>query len=297
MTNPSLLTRRAVIKSAALTALAVPLGSWLPAAFSADPAAPPTDGAAPNNRTHGIKFGVATISLEAESVDTVITVLKQLDIGYASLFRTHAPFEKGTAEACRLVAEKFRAGGITPSTTSVVNLTNDEVLMRHAFENVRAAGLSLMTCRPTLDSLPLAERLAREYDIRLAIHNHGPEDLLYPSPNEAFQAIQSLDTRIGLCLDVGHSMRARVDPALAIRRCAPRLFDVHLKDSFAIPGSKTDLPTEVGRGQLDIQAILRSLVEIRYAGVVAFEYERRGVNPMIGLAESVGFSRGMAAAL
>jgi inosose dehydratase len=297
MTHRPFLTRRDVVKSAALTALAVPLASWLPAAFSAESSAPPPGGAPQLDRTHGIKFGVATISLESEPVETVITVLKQLEIGYASLFRTHAPFEKGTPEACRLAAEKFRAGGITPSTTSVVNLTNDEILMRHAFENVRAAGLTLMTCRPTLDSLPLAERFAREYDIRLAIHNHGPEDVWYPSPNEAFQAIQSLDTRIGLCLDVGHSMRARVDPAEAIRRCAPRLFDVHLKDSFAIPGAKTDLPTEVGRGQLDIQAILRSLVEIRYAGVVAFEYERRGVNPMIGLAESVGFSRGIAATL
>ena len=154
-----------------------------------------------------------------------------------------------------------------------------------------------MTCKPTLDALPLVERFVKETGIRLAVHNHGPEDKIYPSPYSVLKAIEPYDKRIGLCLDVGHTMRAGVDPAKVIREAAPRLYDVHLKDSFAIAGAREDIPVEVGRGRIDIKSILAALLEVKYSGVAAFEYERIGVNPVTGVAESVGYVRGMLAAL
>lgn len=279
-------TRRDALKRVALSALALPLlgaGTRLAAA----------DTPAPRDRTRGLELGVASISLKDLAVDSVIGVLQHLEIRHVSIFRTHALFEKGEAADCRAVAQKFRDAGINPWTTSVVNLVNDEAAVRRAFDNVRAAGMTMMTCKPEPAALPLVERFVREYDIRLAIHNHGPEDQTYPSPLAAMKLIASLDPRIGVCIDVGHTMRARVDPAQVIRDCAPRLFDVHIKDTQAIPGAMQDLPTEVGRGQIDIQAILAALLDVKYTGAVAFEYERFGANAIAGLAESIGYVRGM----
>ena len=294
MTAPSLLTRRDAVKRAAVSVLALPFLNALPnlsAAESSDAAGPPRD------RVHGLKLGVATISLRDQPVASVVAILRQLEIGYVSIFRTHAPFETGTPEECRAAAEQFRRAGITVATSSVVYLTNNETAVRKAFENARAAGLTLMTCSPAPDALPLVERFVKEYGIRLAIHNHGPEDKFYRSPYEVLKLIEPYDSRIGLCLDVGHAMRARVNPAEAIRRCAARLYDVHLKDSRSTPGAMDDIPVEVGRGRMDIRAILAALIEIKYSGVAAFEYERLGVNPAIGLGESVGYVRGMLAAM
>lgn len=296
MPTKNSLTRRDAVKCAALSALAFPFLGTIATSQAAE-SAPVPPRPATRDRTRGIKLGVASISLQALPVAAVAAALQQLEIGYVSIFRTHAAFEKGTPEECRTAAEVFRAAGIAVATTSVVNLINDEVAVRRAFDNVRAAGLSLMTCRPVPEALPLVERFAKEYDIRLAIHNHGPEDAVYPGPEEIFKLIQRYDARIGLSLDVGHTMRTKADPAQAIRNCAARIYDVHLKDSLALPGALKDIPTEVGRGQMDIRAILAALIEIKYSGVVAFEYERLGVNPLIGLAESVGYVRGVLASL
>ncbi len=292
-----LLTRRAALKTAAFSALALPLLSSLPRLVAAEPASPAAPPAPDKSRINRLKLGVASISLKDLTPAGAAGVLKQLEIPTVSIFRTHAPFEKGTPDECRAAADAFRAAGVEPITTSVVNLIDDEAAMRRAFDNVRAAGLSMMTCKPTPASLKLAERFAKEYDFRLAIHNHGPEDTLYPSPYEAMKLIESLDARIGLCIDVGHTMRAHVDAAEAIHRCAARLYDLHIKDTLALPGTLKDMPVEVGRGQMDIRAILQALIDVRYTGAVAFEYERGNVNPTIGLAESVGYVRGLLAAM
>jgi inosose dehydratase len=245
------------------------------------------------SRTTALKLGIASISLRDLPVSSVISVLKQLEIGFISIHGAHASFEKDTPEKCAEVAKAFRDAGIEVATSSVVNLPNDEAAVRRAFENARTAGLTLMTCKPALDAYPLVERFVKETGIRLAVHNHGPEDTVYPSPYDVLKAIEPYDTRIGLCLDVGHTERAGVDSAKVIREAASRLYDVHLKDSIAIPGSLKDIPTEVGRGRIDIRAIIAALVETKYSGVAAFEYERVGVNPMLGVAESVGYVRGL----
>ncbi len=300
MLHDRLLTRRAAVKRAAFSAVAIPLlGSLSRLGAATSPTSTPADSTAPakKGRLGDLKLGVASISLKDLTAAGAAAVLKQLEIPCVSIFRTHAFFEKGDPDDCRKAAETFRAAGVEPATTSVVNLTNDEVAMRRAFDNVRAAGLSMMTCKPAPDCLKLAERFAREYDIRLAIHNHGPEDNLYPSPYEALKLIESLDSRIGLCIDVGHTMRAHVDPAESIRKCASRLYDLHIKDTLAIAGTLKDMPTEVGRGRIDTRGVLAALLDVNYTGPVAFEYERGNVNPTLGLAESVGFVRGTLATL
>jgi len=295
-------SRRDVLKAAAVSALTWPLlKSPLSAAdngaSTATAATDATDGAKARAREHGLRLGVASYSMRMMTLDETIATLAVLRIRNIALFRTHCDWEKASVEECRAVGAKLRAAGLTLSGSGVVNLPNDEKKLRQAFENVRAAEMATMVCKPEIAALPLVEKLVKEYDQKIAIHNHGPEDKVFPSPRHAFEAVKSLDARIGLCIDIGHAARAGEEPSAAIRHYAARVYDLHMKDSLAIAGSTKDLPMEVGAGHLDIRGVLTALRDINYSGVVAFEYEKTAANPVTGLAESIGFVRGMLAAL
>ena len=152
-------------------------------------------------------------------------------------------------------------------------------------------GIGVMVCAPPIDALPLLDRLVKEYDVKLAIHNHGPEDKQFPTPYDAYKLVRKLDPRLGLCVDVGHCARGGANPAKAILDCRDRVFDIHLKDINSVaPNGKA---IEVGRGVLDIPAILKALRKIKFQGNVGFEYEKDMNDPMLGLAESVGYVRGV----
>jgi inosose dehydratase len=179
----------------------------------------------------------------------------------------------------------------------VVNLGTDEAKCRKAFENVKAVGMPTMVCKPEVAALPLVEKLAKEYDQKLAIHNHGPEDKVWPSAYDVWKAIEKLDARVGMCLDVGHTHRAGVNPVEAIRKCASRLYDIHMKDTQAITGATRDIAVEIGTGSLDVRGMLKALLDTKYNGVVTIEYEKVGGNPVIGLTESVGYLRGLLAGM
>ena len=147
---------------------------------------------------------------------------------------------------------------------------------------------------PNHEYLDLVEQKVAEYDIRLAIHNHGPTDQAYPTPESAYELIRDRDPRMGLCIDVGHTQRAAVDPAESAERFADRLHDVHIKDVTAATAEGST--TEIGRGVVDIPRFLRTLLEIEYGGTVSFEFEKDANDPLPGTAESVGYVRGVLAA-
>lgn len=252
-------------------------------------------GCASERRPSGLKLGVASYSLAKKTPEEVIAVLKGLHIQYVSLYRTHCPWA-GSADDCRQAAKKFTDAGLTVTGSGVIELPKNEGLVRRAFENAKAAGLPMMVCKPDPSALPMIEKYVQRYDIRLGIHNHGPEDKVYPSPYDAWKIIQPFDMRIGLCIDVGHAYRAGTDPAEAIRTCRERLYDIHLKDLVMAHGETKESPTEVGKGQLDIKGILAALKEINYQHIVAFEYEKRVADPVPGLTESVAYVRKVLAA-
>jgi sugar phosphate isomerase/epimerase len=150
---------------------------------------------------------------------------------------------------------------------------------------------------PDRDTLLLTERFVREYDMRLAFHNHGPEDRIFPSPYDVWTAVQPYDPRLGLCIDVGHSARAGVDPVLAILKCRSRLYDVHMKDTLAGVGDRKDRPVGLGFGRLDIRGIIAALLEVGYRYQVGLEDELESADPIPGIAQSLGYMRGMLASL
>lgn len=300
MLQPRILTRREALKTGALSALALPLlGTPLALTLGgcATTSAPAPDALSSVGREHGLRLGMASVSTRMMSLDETIATLKVLRLVNTGLFKTHCNWETVTTAEARAVGEKLRAARLTLTGSGVINLPNDEAKLRKIFDNVRAAGMATMICKPEPAALPLLDKLVKEYDQRLAIHNHGPEDKVFPSPDHVWRAIEPFDARIGFCIDVGHAARAGADPADVLRKYAARLYDVHMKDSVALVGAVKDLPMEIGAGHLDIRGMLRALLDIKYSGVVSFEYEKPTGNPVTGLAESLGYVRGLLAAM
>jgi len=236
-------------------------------------------------------LGVATVSLKSLPLDNMLAAVKRIGLDAISLHRAHSPWENQPGQ-WREIADKIRAAGVTVRCCGVLALKNDEAAMRRMMDYVGALGLSLFSCSVEPAALPLLEKLVREYDLHAAIHNHGPEDKVWPGPRSIWDAIQPFDARIGLCLDIGHSYRAGEDPADAIRRYRARLLDVHLKDSAAGVGQE-DIPVEMGRGKMDLCAVLTALIGTGYRENVWLEYEKDPNDPVPGLAESTGYVRGL----
>ncbi|HEY3119701.1 MAG TPA: sugar phosphate isomerase/epimerase, partial [Vicinamibacteria bacterium] len=234
----------------------------------------------------------ASYTLRKMPLDAAIRAIQRVDLHYVSIKDAHLPMNS-TAEERRAVAQRFKDAGITPLSCGNVSMENDAANIRHAFEYARDAGLPTIVCSPHPDSMPLLDAAVKEFDIRLAIHNHGPEDKRFPSPYDVWKAVQPYDKRIGLCIDVGHTARAHVDPAEAVRRCRERLYDCHFKD-IASTDEKAGT-VEAGRGVLDLPSILRALLDVKFPHLMSFEYEKDENDPLPGLAETVGYTKGLLA--
>src|SRR4051812_30481902 len=243
MPTDNSLSRRRLLASAAFTAAA-----------AAIPSATFAQTKPPGDPLHNLKIGVASYSLRKMNVETAIKTIQRVGLKYVSLKDMHLPL-KGTPEQLKHGVKLFTDAGITPISCGVVALRGNEAQIRSAFEYVKNAGIPTMVCDPAPASMELIDKIVKEYDIRLAIHNHGPEQKDWPSPYEPFNAIQNLDPKIGLCIDVGHTARAKVNPAEAILKCQSRLFDLHFKDIDSTdPKGK---PIEGGRGVLNLKSILQ----------------------------------------
>jgi len=148
---------------------------------------------------------------------------------------------------------------------------------------------------PTPQILPRIEKFVKEYDIRFAIHNHGPEDKVWPSPLDVLKAVKNMDPRMGCCIDVGHCERAGTDVVQAIHEVGPRLFDMHIKDLTSFQSKESQVA--VGQGIMPIRGIFEALIATGYKGFVDLEYEIHGDDPMPGVIESFGFMRGVLAGM
>jgi len=241
---------------------------------------------------HGLKVGCATytFSQQFKTAEEAIKGIQRVGLTYCSIKDVHLPF-KSTTEERKATVEKFKAAGITPLSVGNVTLKNDEKQVREMFEYTRDVGVPVMVCAPDKAALPICEKMVKEFDIKMAIHNHGPEDKNFPSPYDVLDAVKDMDERIGCCIDVGHAARAGADPAEAVAKAGKRLYDVHLKDLERI--EKKSVPIECGRGVLDIKGILAALLKLNFQGHVGFEHERDMKDVMPGLSEDVGYVRGV----
>jgi inosose dehydratase len=289
MDRTSPLSRRGFVGLAASAAALGPIAAGPSRAIAQSPdSGPATD------PWLGLKIGVASYTFSRLPLEATIKGIRRVDVHYVSIKEAHLPL-KSTADQRKAVVAKFREAGLTPLSCGVIGMKDDDSALRNAFEYARDAGIPTIVCSPVRDVLPALERLVKEFDIKLAIHNHGPKDKLWPSPLDVWEAVQKLDQRIGICVDVGHTAHCGVDPAEAIRTCAARLYDVHMKD---LKGKGPDAPPiEVGRGVLDIRGILKALRDVGFSGHVGLEHEKDMTDPLPGVAECIGYIRGTLAAM
>jgi inosose dehydratase len=245
---------------------------------------------APTDPWLGLKMGIATYTFIKLPLDSAIAGVKRVDLHYASIKDAHLPL-KSTSDERKAVAKKFKDAGVTLLSCGNISPGDKEASIRNMFEYARDAGIPTIVCSPTKASLSTLDRFVKEFDIKIAIHNHGPEDKTWPSPIGVWEAVQPFDERLGLCIDVGHTARTGVDPAEAIRKCAPRLHDLHIKDIAVASGSSK--PVELGRGVLDLRGILQALLDIKFAGHVGLEFEKNLNDPIPGTAESIGYLKGV----
>ena len=248
---------------------------------------------AKNGKPSPIHLGMCSYTFREFDRAHVIQFMKELKLTdlNAKDVKDHLPMTPPSATDEAVAA--YKAAGIKLTAVGTVYFPKDEdddIRMR--FDYAKRAGVKVIVAGdPTPETLPRIEKFVKEYDIRFALHNHGPEDKIWHSPLDVLKAVQNMDPRMGCCIDVGHTARAGVDPVEAIKAVGPRLFDVHIKDLADMKVKESQVA--VGEGKMPVRQIFEALIAIKYPGHVDLEYEINGTDPMPGATKSIQYMRGV----
>jgi sugar phosphate isomerase/epimerase len=280
-------SRRDFVRSSALAATALLSPNSAFASFGEHP----TSEAPPR-----LRLGVASYTFRNFERAKLIGFLKQLNVSMVNLkdVKDHLPFDAQPESAA---LADYAAAGLKLHAAGTIYFEKDEDAdIRAKFEYCKRAGIPVIVAGdPAPETLSRIEKFVREYDIRFAIHNHGPEDKLWHSPLDVLKAVKGLDPRIGCCIDVGHTVRAGTDVVQAIREVGPRLFNVHMKDLTDFQDKESQVA--VGEGKMPVPKIFQALAAIGYQGFVDLEYEIDPDDPMPGVLASFAYMRGVLAGL
>ena len=242
-----------------------------------------------------LKLGVASYSLRKFPFEKALEMAKACDAKYINFKDVHMPRTE-PLEATKAARAKVEAAGFVIMGGGTIDMKKpDEAAIRKDFEYAKAGGFPLIVAAPSLESLDIVEKLAKEFQIKIAIHNHGPEDKIFPSPYDAYKSIKGRDKMMGLCVDIGHTWRAGVDPSKAVVELRDRVYDLHVKDLANL--KERDSQVIVGKGAIDFPALFRALIKTNYTGHVGLEYEINENDPLPGMLQSFAYMRGVVAAL
>jgi len=242
-----------------------------------------------------LKLGVASYSFREFNRKIAIAGIKKLNTPYVNFKDFHLPLNTNKTDMEKFHKDVDKAGLTILGGGNVSFQKVDENDIRSKFEYAKAAGMPLIVCAPTHETLPLMEKYVKEYNIKIALHNHGPEDKHFPTPQSVLEAVKNMDPRCGLCMDIGHTSRTGVDIVESIIEAGPRLLDMHTKD-LADPMAK-DSQVPVGDGKLPIPRIFAQLVKMKYNGCVNLEYEVQADSPLPGMMKSFAYMRGVLAGI
>jgi sugar phosphate isomerase/epimerase len=283
----STFSRRNFVRSGALVAAACSVGGTASALADLTQA-----GGAPSP----IRLGMASYTFRNFTRAQLIGFMKQLNLTglNAKDAKDHLPMAPD--EEAKALADYVAAGIELHAAGTVYFPKDEEDDVRAKFEYAKRAGIKVIVAGdPAPATLPRIEKFVREYDIRIAIHNHGPEDKIFPSPLDVLKAVKGMDPRMGCCIDVGHCVRADTDVIQAIHAAGARLFNMHMKDLTSFTEKESQVA--VGEGKMPIRAIFEALIKIKYPGWVDLEYEINGDSPMPGVTESFAYMRGVLAGM
>ena len=236
-----------------------------------------------------IKLGVASYSFRKFSREQAIQMTKALGTPYLNVKDFHLPLTS-TPEQIAVARKEFAENKIVLVGCGNISFSRDDPDdIRSKFEYAKQAGFPLIVCAPTHVTLPKLEKYVQEFNIKIAVHNHGPEDKNFPTPQSVLAVVKNMDPRCGLCIDAGHTARAGVNVVESIAEAASRLLDMHIKDLSDPVAKESQVP--VGEGKLPIPQIFGQLAKMKYEGSVNLEYEVQPEDPMPGMRKSFAYLR------
>lgn len=235
------------------------------------------------------KIGMAGYTFAKFGLDTTLETMQRADVHYLCIKDFHLPLNS-TDEQIKAFHEKLKSKGVTGYAVGPIYMRSTEEIDR-AFAYAKRVGVKLIVGVPNYELLPYVDKKVKEYDFKYAIHLHGPDIKTYPDAEDVWNHVKDLDPRIGMCLDIGHDTRNGKDPVADLKKYRTRVFDIHIKDVTGT--TKLGYSLEVGRGIIDIPAFVKMLRKVGYTGMCSLEHEKDMKNPFMGIAESIGYFRGV----
>ena len=243
------------------------------------------------NGLNTFSIGMAGYTFKEFTVEKTIEMMKRIGVANLSLKDFHMPMNSNK-EQINAIIGKVKSAGINVYTVGVVYMKTQESVDQ-AFEYAKMAGVKMIVGAPDYGLLTYVEKKIKTYDFKMAIHNHGPDNPLYPNATDIWNHIKDLDARIGICIDIGHTTRDGQDPSVDILKYSPRIYDMHIKD--VDKATKDGKTVEMGRGIINIPKVVETLRKIKYSGSCSLEFEKDMTDPLPGIAESIGYLKGVMA--
>jgi len=236
------------------------------------------------------KISMAGYTFRFFDIDQTLGMMKRVNVNYLCIKDFHLKLD-ATQEECDAFQEKLKINGVTGYAVGPIYMDKSVSQIDEAFEYAKRAGVKMIVGIPKYEDLAYVDKKVKEYNFKYAIHIHGPDNPLYPNAKNVWDHVKNLDPRIGICLDIGHDARDGFDPVDDMKKYYTRVHDIHIKDVTS--ANKQGSCCEMGRGILDIPAFVKMLRKVKYAGACSLEYEKDMRDPLAGIAESIGYFKGV----
>lgn len=235
------------------------------------------------------KIGMAGYTFVNFDLNKTLEIMKRVDVRYLCIKDFHLPIN-ATEQQIADFKSKLAANNVEGYAIGPIYMKSEQQI-DDAFAYAKRVGVKLIVGVPDVELLPYVDKKVKEYDMHYAIHLHGPDIKLYPNATDVWNHTKDLDPRIGMCLDIGHDLRDGQDPIADLKKYKSRVFDVHIKD--VTDNTKAGKGIEIGRGKIDFVGVINMLREVGYTGVCSLEYEKDMKDPFLGIAESIGYFKGV----
>jgi sugar phosphate isomerase/epimerase len=235
------------------------------------------------------KVGMAGYTFVKFDLDKTLETMQRMDVHYLCIKDFHLPLNSSDEQITAFQA-KLKERGVTGYAVGPLYMKTEQEVDR-CFEYAKRVGVKLIVGVPNYELLPHVDKKVKEYGFNVAIHLHGPDIKVYPDAEDVWNHVKDLDPRIGMCLDIGHDTRNGKDPVADLKKYKTRIFDIHIKD--VTQNTKLGHSLEIGRGIIDFPAFIKMLRKVNYSGVCSLEHEKDMANPFVGIAESIGYFRGV----
>jgi inosose dehydratase len=233
----------------------------------------------PDSNYLGLKMGLQSYSLRAFDAAKALESTKMLGLKYWEAYPNHIPMGS-VPKHIQTQKELLARAGVNLISYGVLPFDTNETAARERFDFAKAMGIKSLSADPNPDkaTFDLLDKLVAEYDVAIAIHNHGPGHR-YNKISDVEKVVKDRHPKIGACVDTGHYLRSDENPVEAVQRLGKRVFGVHLKDVKTLPGGQKQFKI-AGEGDLNVTELLKALKALKYEYIVAIEYEENEKNPM-----------------